>query len=84
MILLLLMAVDIRVFLCFFVVVFLLFVLPWFGMEPSLYLFIIRFLNYSYRISGAGFTIHRVPFDLGRYKALDHGEDKHNPINPDR
>lgn len=40
--------------------------------------------NLRRRISVAGYTIHRVPFDLGTYKALDHGEDKHNPVNPHR
>lgn len=40
--------------------------------------------NLRHRIALAGYELHRVPLDLGRYKALDHGEDKSNPVNPDR
>ena len=82
MIILLLRAADITVLFFYYFVVVVCFAVV--GMEPFLFLFIMHFLNYSYRISVAGYTIHRVPFDLGRYKALEHGEDKHNPINPDR
>ena len=34
-----------------------------------------------YRISLAGYTLQRVPEDIGTYNAMDHGADKHNQIN---
>lgn len=36
------------------------------------------------RISHAGYELHRVPFEIGRYDALFHAHDKKNPVNPDR
>lgn len=34
------------------------------------------------RINQAGYTIQRVPEDIGIYTAMDHGKDKHNKANP--
>lgn len=45
---------------------------------------LLNFNDLTLRIWKAGFKLQRVPFEIGRYEALDHEEDVGNPKNQDR